>query len=510
MTHVRRVVIAGGGTAGWIAGATLAHQFRELLDITLVESDQIGTVGVGESTVPPIRTFHRFLQVDEQAFMRAVAGTFKLSISFEGWRQAGDRYMHPLGTTGQGTLGCGFHHFWLEARRRGIAPDFPGFSVENAAACQDRFALLQQPAINYAYHLDAGLYARFLRGIAERHGLRRVEGKIREVRQHAESGDVEALLLEDGQRLEGDLFIDCTGFRGLLTEQTLHTGYEDWSHWLPCDRAVAMQVAPMGPPVPYTRVIAHDAGWRWQIPLQHRVGTGLVYSSRHLSDDEAAAQLLRDVGVPPLREPRRVPFQAGRRLKAWNRNVVAMGLASGFTEPLESTSIHLAITAAVRLVQMFPFAGMAPALVELYNATSRAEMEHVRDFIILHYHATARDAPLWRECREMELPDTLVQRLDAWRERGHAWQGGDDLFRVDSWTHVLMGQGIMPAQHHPLPRALGDDDLRGLLASMRRPVEQAVAQMPPQHEFIERYCKAAPEIWAGARPMQANTGSPVP
>ncbi|HST43876.1 MAG TPA: tryptophan halogenase family protein [Luteimonas sp.] len=500
MGPVRKVVIAGGGTAGWLAACALAHQFRERLEITLVESEQIGTVGVGESTVPPIRTFHRFLQIDEQAFLRAVAGTFKLSISFEHWRRPGDRYIHPFGITGQGTWAAPFHHFWMDSQRRGMQSEFGDFCLETVASRDDRFSLQTAPKVNYAYHFDAGLYARFLRGIAERHGLKRVEGKIREVRQHPDSGFVQALVLEDGQVLEGDLFIDCTGFRGLLIEQTLHTGYEDWNQWLPCDRAVAVQTEAVGPPVPYTRAIAHEAGWRWHIPLQHRVGCGLVFSSRHMSDDEARAKLLTDVGAPPIREPWLVPFRTGRRLKAWNGNVVSLGLASGFIEPLESTSIHLAISAVVRLVQLFPFDGMAPALVERYNEVSRAEMEHVRDFVILHYHATQRDEPLWQACREMALPDSLDIRLRAWRERAHAWQGADELFRLDSWTHVLLGQGIRPGPPHPIAAALADDDLRTLLQSIREPIDRAAGQMPSQQAFIEAYCKAGAEVW-GTRPV---------
>ncbi|MET0808353.1 MAG: tryptophan halogenase family protein, partial [Pseudoxanthomonas sp.] len=449
----------------------------------------------------PIRTFHRFLQIDEQEFLRAVAGTFKLSISFENWRRPGDRFIHPFGTTGQGTLACAFHHFWLEGLRRGMPSDLGDFCLETLASRVDRFSLAGQPQVNYAYHFDAGLYARFLRGIAEGYGLKRVEGKIREVRQHADSGFVESLVLEDGQVLEGDLFIDCTGFRGMLIEQTLHTGYEDWNNWLPSDRAVAVQTEPVGPPVPYTRAIAHEAGWRWQIPLQHRVGSGLVFSSRHMSVDEATAKLLHDVGAPPIRDPWLVPFRTWRRLKAWNRNVVSLGLASGFIEPLESTSIHLAISSVFRLIQLFPFDGIAPALVDLFNNVSRSEMEHVRDFIILHYHANQRDEPMWKECREMELPESLDIRLRAWRERAHAWQGADELFRVDSWTHVLLGQGIMPGEHHPLARALPEQDMRKLLESIRKPMEQQVAQMPSQQAFIERYCKAPAAVWGGRLPL---------
>ncbi|MFC3549887.1 tryptophan halogenase family protein [Lysobacter cavernae] len=496
---IRKVVIAGGGTAGWLAAIALTHQFRDRLDVVLVESEQIGTVGVGESTVPPIRNFHRFVQIDEQEFLREVAGTFKLSISFENWRRHGERYIHPFGITGQSTLVCGFHHFWLDSLRRGMPSELGDYCLETVASRGDRFALLQQPQVNYAYHLDAGLYARFLRRKAEGYGLRRIEGKIHEVRQNAGSGNVEALVLEDGQVIEGDLFIDCTGFRGLLIEQTLRTGYEDWNQWLPCDRAVAVQTEAIGSPAPYTRAIAHEAGWRWHIALQHRVGCGLVFSSRHMSDDEARAKLLHDVGAAPIREPWLVPFRTGRRVQAWNKNVVSLGLASGFIEPLESTSLHLSMTAIVRLIELFPFDGIPPSLVELYNETSRSEMEHVRDFIILHYHANQRDEPMWVQCREMELPDSLAIRLRAWRERAHAWQGANELFRVDSWTHVMLGQGLVPQQHHPLAATLGDEDICKLLAGIRKPIDEAVARMPLQQEFIDKYCKAAPAVW-GRRP----------
>lgn len=498
---IRRVVIAGGGTAGWLAATALTHQFRELLDVVLIESEQIGTVGVGESTVPPIRNFHRFLQIDEQEFLREVAGTFKLSISFENWRRQGERYIHPFGITGQSTLVCGFHHFWLDSLRRGMQSDLGDFCLETVASRGDRFALPHSPQVNYSYHLDAGLYARFLRGKAESYGLRRVEGKIREVRQNGESGYVEALVLEDGQVIEGDLFIDCTGFRGLLIEQTLKTGYEDWNNWLPCDRAVALQTESVGPPVPYTRAIAHEAGWRWHIALQHRVGTGLVYSGRHMSDDQAREKLLRDAAAPVIREPWLVQFRTGRRLKAWNKNVVSLGLASGFIEPLESTSLHLSMTSIIRLIESFPFDGIPQSLVDLYNATGRAEMEHVRDFIILHYHANQRDEPMWQQCRLMEVPDSLAIRLRAWRERAHAWQGANELFRVDSWTHVMLGQGLIPEQHHPLSRGLSDEDMRRLLPAIRKPIDEAVARMPSQQEFIDQYCKAAPEVWATRRPV---------
>jgi tryptophan 7-halogenase len=515
--RIRKVVIAGGGTAGWLAACALTHQFRDQLDITLVESEQIGTIGVGESTIPTLRTFHRLLQIDEREFMSAVAGSFKLSISFENWKRPGHRYIHPFGRTGLGTWACEFHHFWLDSLRRGMHSELGDYCLETMASLANRFAIntsgdsgaarwstrwstpqsgAEREDLSYAYHIDATLYAAFLRRKSEGRGLTRIEGKIHEVRQHAGNGHIAAIVLEDGQVIDGDLFIDCTGFRGLLIEQTLKTGYEDWSHWLPCDRAVALQTESIGPAVPYTRAIAHQAGWRWQIPLQHRVGCGWVYSSRHMSDDEAAAKLRDSIDAPPLRDPMLVPFRTGRRLKTWNKNVVSLGLSSGFIEPLESTSIHLVLSGLARLIHLFPFAGIEDALIDRYNQVSRAEMEQVRDFIILHYQANQRDEPMWRDCREMSLPPELAQRIALFRARAHAWQGEDELFRVESWIHVMLGQGIVPKSHHLLGQALPDADLARLFAAIRQPIKRMVDAMPSHQTFVERYCPADPKVWA--------------
>ncbi len=499
---IRKVVIAGGGTAGWIAACALSHQFRELLEIQLVESEQIGTIGVGESTIPPIRAFHRFLQIDERALMREVAATFKLSISFENWLRPGSQYFHGFGSTGQGTWSCDFHHFWLDSLRRGMVSEIGDFNLEITASRAARFALLDQPEVNYAYHLDAGMYARYMRRIAEKYGVRRIEGRIREVRQQAENGFVQALVLESGEVIDGDLFIDCSGFRGLLIDQTLAVGYQDWNHWLPCDRAVAVQTQSVGSPVPYTRAIAHQAGWRWRIPLQHRVGNGIVYSSNHLSDDEATAQLLRDIEGQVISTPNMLHFRTGCRQQAWHRNVVALGLSSGFVEPLESTSIHVAVTGIVRLIRLFPVEGIRQPIIDKYNEDTRIELEQIRDFIILHYHLNQRDEALWRDCRAMTLPDSLLQRIGLFRERGHAWQGGDELFRLDSWLQVMLGQGLMPEQSHPLPKALADHDLQRLFDAIRQPIAKALARMPAQQAFIDQYCKSSPEVWAARPPSE--------
>jgi tryptophan 7-halogenase len=496
---IRRVVIAGGGTAGWLAAAVLSRNFHGIVDLTLIESEEIGTVGVGESTIPPIRSLHRLLQIDEQEFMRATAATFKLGISFEGWRTGSDRYIHSFGVNGKSAWACEFHHFWMHGLAQGISGELGEYCLELQAAKEHKFMIGPQGEVNYAYHLDAGIYARFLRKFSEGYGAKRVEGKIREVRQNAESGFVEALVLESGQVVEGDLFIDCTGFRGLLIEQTLKTGYEDWNHWLPCDTAVAVQTESVGPAVPYTRAIAHEAGWRWRIPLQHRVGNGLVFCSRYMSDSEATEKLLRDVEGKTIIQPRVIKFRTGRRLKAWNRNVVALGLSSGFVEPLESTSIHLIMTGVSRLVHYFPFGGVTQAFVDQYNEDLRLEAEAVRDFIILHYHVTDRtDTPFWRYCREMQVPELLGRRIQMFRERAHAWRGENEIFQLDSWVQVMFGQGVQPANYNRMAEGMKGPELARFLESIRTTISRGVASMPTHQEFLDRYCRASDDVWKNA------------
>jgi tryptophan 7-halogenase len=497
--QLRRVVIAGGGTAGWLAAAAISHQFHGILDMVLIESEEIGTVGVGESTIPPIRSFHRLLGIDEQEFMRATAATFKLGILFENWGKIGDRYIHPFGITGRSAWSCDFHHFWLHGLARGIQSDYGEFCVEHQAAKAGKFFTGPNSEVNYAYHLDAGIYAKFLRKFAEKFGMQRIEGKIREVRQNGETGFIESLVLESGQVVEGDLFIDCTGFRGLLIEQTLKTGYEDWKHWLPCDSAVAVQTESTGPAVPYTRAIAHEAGWRWRIPLQHRVGNGLVYCSQYMSDQEATDRLMREVEGKTIIQPRVIKFRTGRRRLAWNKNVIATGLANGFVEPLESTSIQLIMTSMTRLIYLFPYPAVTQSIIDQYNEESRLEAERVRDFIVLHYCATQRDdSPLWRYCSKMELPDSLARRLDLFRSRAHVWQRDGELFRTDSWVQVMLYQGIWPEHYHYLATAMPDKDLVRFLEGIRGTINQAVSQMPTHQEFLDRYCRANDDVWTKA------------
>ncbi|WP_448658701.1 tryptophan halogenase family protein [Sphingomonas sp. CJ99] len=487
-----RLVIAGGGTAGWCAAAALVKQLGALIDITLVESDEIGTVGVGEATIPTVRSFHTLCGIDEREFMSATQATFKLGIAFENWARPGDRYIHSFGTVGKSTWMADFQHIWLEARRQGIAGPLGDYCFEHQAADAERFYVSDQAKISYAFHLDATAYARFLRTLSERQGVRRVEGRIARVEQDGESGNVTALHLDNGTVIPGDVFIDCTGFRSLLLGDTLGVPYVDWSQWLPMNAAQAVQTEAVRPARPYTRAIAHESGWQWQIPLQSRVGNGIVYSTDYLSDDDARERLLANIEGRPLTQPRQLRFTTGRRERLWDRNVIGMGLSSGFLEPLESTSIHLMMIAVTRLIQMFPFAGTnAAALAERYNTIGITELEGVRDFIILHYAATERDdSPFWRRCRSMELPDSLRSRMALWRESAQAFQAGEDIFRVDSWMQVLFGQRVEPRDWHAVGRMIPRDRLAGSLADLKSQIDRAVAQMPHHADFVAGYCPA--------------------
>ncbi len=490
---IHKVVVAGGGTAGWMAAASLSKLLGKTLDITLVESDEIGTVGVGEATIPTLLTFHDLMKIKEQDFLAAVQGTFKLGISFENWRDVGEDYIHSFGWTGQDCWAAGFQHFWLKGKKLGISKEFGEYCNEWAAAKKNRFAVLPNQGLNYAYHIDASLYAKFLRKIAEEHGAVRQEGKIKNVEVDPESGNINALELHSGQRIEGDLFVDCTGFRGLLIEHTLNVGYEDWTHWLPCNSAVAVQTESVGPPIPYTRAIAREAGWQWRIPLQHRVGNGVVFSSKHWSDDEAIDKLLSNVEGKVLTEPRVIKFKTGQRRKHWNKNCVAVGLSSGFIEPLESTSIHLIQRSMIRLMQMFPYDGIRQPDVDEFNNQMNFEIENVRDFIILHYHVTNRtDTAFWRQCRSMEIPDSLKHRIELFKQAGRVFKVPTELFGENSWIQVMLGQGLEPEQYHPIVNMMDEDELQRFLTGIHSSVGQLVNQLPEHQRFIDHYCKAAP------------------
>ena len=492
---IRSVLIVGGGTAGWMTAAALAHAFGRRCRVTLVESDDIGTVGVGEATIPPIKLFNDTLGIAEADFLRDTRGSFKLGIEFVDWAKLGHRYFHPFGTFGKPFDLVAVHQHWLAARAAGSAVPLDDLSMAWAAASRGRFAApMADPrsvasTFDYAYHFDAGLYAAMLRRYAEARGVVRVEGKVGDVALQGDSGHVAHVTLQDGRRIDGDLFVDCSGFRGLLIEGALATGYEDWIHWLPCDRAVAVPCATGGDGLtPYTRSTARAAGWQWRIPLQHRTGNGYVYCSRHISDDEATATLLANLDGEPLAEPRLLRFATGRRRMVWNRNVIAIGLASGFMEPLESTSIHLIQTGIAKLLAYFPTRDFDPLVVDEYNRVAITEYERIRDFLILHYKLTARDdAPLWRECAAMAVPDTLALKIAHFREGGRLVARDMDLFGPASWLAVHIGQLNHPVATDPLL-----DDANEALAS-RSFVDRLAAamatmaeSMPAHADYLDR------------------------
>ena len=490
---IRKIVIAGGGTAGWMVAAAISKTLGKMLDIKLIESDEIGTVGVGEATIPTLLVYNRLLEINEQEFMAATQATFKLGIGFESWRDVGQNYVHSFGTTGKDHWTAGFQHFWLKGRDRKLATDYGDYCLELRASLENKFAHLPRNGMNYAFHLDAGLYAKFLRKFAERFGVKRIEGKIAEVKCEAKTGFIESLKLDSGETIEGDLFIDCTGFRGLLIGNALHVGYEDWSHHLFCDSAVALQTESVGPAIPYTRSIAREAGWQWRIPLQHRIGNGMVYCSRYLSDEQAKQNLLASVEGKVLTEPRVIKFRPGQRRQTWKRNCIAIGLSSGFIEPLESTSIHLIQRCTLRLMQMFPRHGIRQTDVDEFNQQTNDEIEHIRDFIVLHYHVTNRqDTPFWRACRAMDIPASLRHRIELFRETGRVFRVPSELFAENSWIQVMLGQGIEPQQHHPVADLMGDQELSGFLNGIKSQIDKTVAQLPPHQAYVEQYCKAPP------------------
>lgn len=499
--RLRKVLVVGGGSAGWMAATMLATALSRGIEVTLVESDAIGIVGVGEATIPPIKQFNRFLKLDEQDFLRSAQGTFKLGIEFHNWGRIGERYLHQFGRVGREIDALvKLHHWWLAGRLAGGA-DYPAWEdvfVARAAARANRFALPladpKQPLgrYTYAYHFDASLYARFLRRMAEERGARRVEGRIAGVARDPENGHVAALVLDDGRRLEADLFIDCSGFRSLLLGSELDEPWDDWSEWLPADRALAVPSASAADGItPYTKAIAHEVGWQWRIPLQHRTGNGHVFASAFSSESEAEQRLLAALDTKPLDTPRLLSFRCGRYRRAWVGNVVALGLSAGFLEPLESTSIHLVQAALERLLDYFPTRAMDPALRELFNRRTQEEWERVRDFIIAHYHLNARtDSDFWRHCAAMEIPDSLAFVLEAWRERGVLAVEGNHLFQLGSWSSMLIGQGLLPEGVHALADraepAYAAQQIRRIVGD----VEAAAARLPLHADFIAAYCPA--------------------
>lgn len=494
---IRNLTIVGGGTAGWMTAATLARLFGRKLRIRLIESDAIGIVGVGEATIPQIRLFNHTLGIDENEFLARTQGTFKLGIEFVDWTRPGDRYLHAFGPVGGRDLGLvAFHHYWVRQRLAGKARDLGSYTFNTVAARKNRFMraanVQNSPLSNvfHAFHFDASLYAAYLREYSEKLGVERIEGRIVDVQLRGEDGFVESVQLEDGRAIDGELFIDCSGFRGLLIEQALQTGYEDWSHWLPCDRALAVPCESVSPLLPYTRATARAAGWQWRIPLQHRIGNGYVYCSRHLSDEQAASTLLAHLDGKALAEPRPLRFVTGMRRRFWNRNCVAIGLSSGFLEPLESTSIHFIQSSISKLVEHFPDRRFASAPIEQYNRQTQFEFIRSRDFLILHYLLNQRPEPFWAQMRRVELPDTLAHKIELFRASGRIHRDQEELFTEASWLQVMVGQGLLPEAWHPMVEALSESEIEGLLEGVRGVLERAAEVMPEHAEYIERHCRA--------------------
>jgi tryptophan 7-halogenase len=494
---IRSIVIAGGGSAGWMTAAALASALKGKCKVTLIESEEIGTVGVGEATIPPIRTFNETLGIDERDFMKATQGSFKLGIEFVDWAKLGQRYFHPFGPHGRQFDMVPLHHYWLRARDAGDTAPLDDHSMAWNIAKALRFAPPSPDQRNvmstfdYAYHFDAGLYAHLLRGFSEQRGVVRIEGKIGGAAQNSATGFVESLTMEDGRSFAADLFIDCSGFRGLLIEGAMQVGYDDWTHWLPCDRAVAVPCAPVENGLtPYTRSTARTAGWQWRIPLQHRTGNGYVYSSKYISDDDAAATLMANLDGQPLADPRPLRFTTGRRKSYWTKNVIAIGLSSGFLEPLESTSLHLIQAGISKLLALFPDRNFDPLTIAEYNRIAVTEVERIRDFIILHYKLTSRDdSELWRYCSAMDVPETLQLKIDHFRSYGRLIAREMDLFAPASWLAVHIGQMNYPARTDPLADFRGIDG-SAWLAKLRAAMAAEAARLPLHSEFIARHCKA--------------------
>jgi len=488
-----------------MAAAVLARVSGGRVSIELVESEAIGIVGVGEATIPQIRLLISLLGIDEADFMRATQGTIKLGIEFDGWHRPGHSYMHAFGQVGRSLGMLTFHHYWLRARRSGKHGSLWDHSFNYRAAKANRFAPVERlgesglDGLVYAYHFDASLVAKYLRAYSEKLGVVRTEGRITHATLREPDGFIEAISLNDGRQVCGDLFIDCSGFRGLLIEETLHTGYHDWTHWLPCNRAVAVPCSPADALEPYTRSIARNAGWQWRIPLRHRTGNGHVYCSEWMSDDEATAILMANLDGEPEAEPRLLRFTTGMRKQFWNRNCVALGLASGFMEPLESTSIHLVQSGLSRLIGLFPDRGFARPEIDEYNRQSRFEFERIRDFLILHYYANSRDGEFWASRRHLEIPDTLRAKIGLFRSSGRIFRDNDELFKDVSWLQVFLGQGIEPESHHPFAEHLSASQLDGFLGDIRTIIGNAVDRLPSQREWLDRYLSEGQAVGRSSR-----------
>lgn len=494
---IKNIVIVGGGTSGWMSAAALAKVLRSNgCKITLIESEDIGVVGVGEATVPHLHTFNRMLDLDESDFMLKTQATFKLGIQFVNWACVGGAYFHGFGDIGKDINALRFYQYWLKLSQQGLVGDLDDYKITSVAAAHGKFMRpIDRPnsplsEIVYAFHFDAVLYARYLREYSESLGVNRIEGKVVSTRLR-DTGFIDAVILDSGMSITADLFIDCSGFRGLLIEEALKTGYDDWSHWLPCDRAWAVATENINDPLPYTRATAHSAGWQWRIPLQHRTGNGHVFSSRFMSEDEARSILLANIEGRLRGEPRLLKFTTGKRKKVWNKNCIAIGLASGFMEPLESTSIYLVQSALARLVTLFPDNTFATHIIDEFNRQADFEVERIRDFLILHYHATTRDdSSFWNYCRTMTVPESLLEKIELFKASGRIFRNAAEMFGDQNWMAVMAGQGIVPSAYHPLVDRLSNEEIIRRVDHIKLVIRKSVEFMPSHAQFISQYCKA--------------------
>lgn len=494
---IKKLVVVGGGTAGWMAASSMARYLKQQCEVVLIESDEIGTVGVGEATIPQISLFNKSLGIDEEEFIRSTHATFKLGIEFVNWGQKGDSYVHAFGGLGRDMESLPFHHYWLKLHKQGKSRDVGEYCLNSLASRKSKFMKSIDAGnsplshIVYAYHFDAGLYARFLRKQAEMAGAKRIEGKITNVNLKENDGFIRSLTLADGREIDGDLFIDCSGFHGLLIAKALGVGYVNWSQWLPCDSAWAVPSERLDPLPSYTRSTAHSAGWQWRIPLQHRTGNGHVFSSRFMDPEEARSILLSNIQGDVSADPRLIKFTTGRREKFWYKNCVALGLASGFMEPLESTSIHLVQSAIARLMSIFPYKNFNQHEIDLFNEQLGFEYERIRDFIILHYKVTERnDSDFWNYCREMDIPETLQKKIDLFKANGQVYRYNNELFNEVSWVEVMLGQRVVPEGYHPLVDVMSESEFDRRMKHIKSVIDTSVDYMPDHAEFIAEHYKS--------------------
>ena len=493
---LKKIVIVGGGSAGWMTAAALSDALGSSCDITLIESEAIGTVGVGEATIPPIRTFNQRIGIDEATFLKETAGSYKLGIQFVDWSRKGHAYFHPFGQYGAEFDKVPFYHYWMRESLSGkLEGPIDDFSMCWAMAKAGKFAHPEadrrkiQSTFDYAYHFDAGLYAAFLRRLSEARGVTRIEGKVIDVTMRGDNGHIESVSVDDGRTVDGEFFIDCSGFRGLLIEGALEAGYENWQRWLPCDSAIAVPCAKQETITPYTRSTAKQGGWQWRIPLQHRTGNGYVHCSEFISEDDVRDELMSSLDGEPLADPRTLHFVTGRRRRFWDKNCVAIGLSAGFMEPLESTSLHLIQYGILRLIALLPDTAMSPLLAREYNSQTTAEYERIRDFLILHYKATTRDdAELWRYCSAMEIPDTLQYKMDHFREHGMLVADERELFANPSWIAVYLGQDIVPRRAPAITAMRDQVPVSERIQMIAQAMDSAVAEMPEHAEFLAKFC----------------------